>query len=1190
MMKDNFDFNAADRLAFDGELGAAYYPEKTVFRVWQPFAESAAVRIYRSTGDSPVEVIPMKRNTSIFECEKRGDCSGLCYTFVIKRNGEAVETADPYSRAVTADGTRSVIIDMNAHKPDGWERQSTNSAEEPVIYELSVRDFSMDKSAGFKHRGKFSAFCEDGVVNSYGDTVGLDYIKSLGVTHIQLMPIFDFDLDGGEYNWGYNPRFFNAPSCWYAERDPVSELRGLIAAAHRKGLGVVADVVYNHLYSADGSAFGKIFPEYYFRHDKNGAYSNGSGCGNEFASEREMARKFIVDSLVFLAREYKLDGFRFDLMGVLDIKTLRIAERRLREINPNILLYGEGWTGGASALRERRRAVRQNAERLPGFAFFNDSFRDAVKGSVFDAPNCGYVNGAADERRLVPIRAALTGEYTDFWTRDPKQTLNYVECHDNLTLFDKLTASMDGADGSRIAAAGRMAAALTVFSRGIVFIHAGQEFLRTKEGSSNSYDLPDSVNSLKWDKVTENRAEVEYYRGLITLRKRFFGGFTERVFSQPHGGFMIRYGHADGEFILFVNPTREAVTVSENGAFEVYADGERASDKPLYTANALVCGAESILFSRRIPMNKLEKLRGLMSSRGIYAYIVCTDDFHGSEYVGAHFRLREYLSGFTGSAGTLVVLPDTAALWTDGRYFIQAENELHGSGIVLMKSGERGVPTIEEYLGDFLPDGAVIGFDGRAVSALFAEKLLRKLSEKHISARSDEDLGGMVWEERPPLSAEPVYALPKSVCGRSAVEKIENIRKKIADARADCLVISALDEIAWTLNLRGGDVDYNPVFLAFMAIFEDEILLFANRDIFSAAIVSELEKMSVKILPYADVYNSENWLDKRVWLDSGAVNFKLKTVIGGAGKIINAKSSIMLMKSKKNHAEIEAEKAAHLLDGIAVTRFMYWLKQTVGKEKITEISAAEKLEEFRKMGDGYLGQSFAPIMAYGEHGAIVHYSATEESDAELQPRGMLLSDTGGHYLGGTAVGTTDITRTFVLGELTEDERRAFTIVLAGHLELLRAVFPKGTRGSALDGIARRPLWLKGMDFNHGTGHGVGFLLNVHEGPQRIAYKAVNDAPLEEGMITSDEPGYYAEGEFGIRHESLVLCTSADVSGFLRFVPLTLVPFDRDGIVPELLSAEQRGYLNDYHALVYEQLSPHLAPDEKQWLKEITALI
>lgn len=603
--------------------------------------------------------------------------------------------------------------------------------------------------------------------------------------------------------------------------------------------------------------------------------------------------------------------------------------------------------------------------------------------------------------------------------------------------------------------------------------------------------------------------------------------------------------------------------------------------------------------------NKLERLRELMKERGISAYIVCTDDFHGSEYVGAHFRLREYLSGFTGSAGTLVVLPDTAALWTDGRYFIQAERELSGSGIELMKAGEKGVPTITAYLEEKLSDNDVIGFDGRAVSALFAEKMLQKLNYKHVTAKSDEDLGGMVWEEigeRPPLSREPVFELPESVCGISAAEKIGNIRKKLAEARADCLAISALDEIAWTLNLRGGDVDFNPVFLSFMAISNDEILLFAQREIFSEKIAEKLEKIGVKILDYFDVYNEEIWLYKRVWLDSGAVNYRLKKILKNRCEIIDKKSPILMMKAVKNPAEIKAIKLAHLIDGCAVSRFILSFKYgfTSGDRMISEISAAKLLDGIRKktadeincngsFGDcRYLGQSFAPIMAYGEHGAIVHYSATEQTNTDIKPQGLLLFDTGAHYLGEKIAGTTDITRTLAVGELTEEEKRAYTIVLAAHLELLNARFPRGTRGSVIDYAAREVLWKNGMDFNHGTGHGVGFLLCVHEGPQRISRNTANDPPIEPGMIISCEPGYYAEGKFGIRHESLMLCVEdEEYEGFLRFEPLTLVPFDKDGIDTNLLTDRQIDHLNAYHRLVYDKLSKLDDLLNSAWLRSVT---
>ena len=583
-------------------------------------------------------------------------------------------------------------------------------------------------------------------------------------------------------------------------------------------------------------------------------------------------------------------------------------------------------------------------------------------------------------------------------------------------------------------------------------------------------------------------------------------------------------------------------------------------------------------------MKQIDELRGLMSERGIYAYIVPTDDFHGSEYVGAHFKVREYLSGFTGSAGTLVVTLDEAALWTDGRYFIQAERELSGGGIELMRMGEPQTPTIERFLLDKMPENSSLGFDGRVISAAFAMRLGKALQPKNITLKTDEDLGGEVWENRPPLSRQPVFELSESVCGKSRREKLTLIREKMKAENADCLAISALDEIAWTLNLRGGDIEYNPVFLAFMLVFEDRAELFAERSIFGDDIVQNLRNDGVEILPYDEIYSVLNSLSGAVWADLRAINHRMKSSLENA-RIVSKPSPIVIMKAMKNSAEIAAEISAHIKDGVAVTRFMYWLKHTIDHEKITEISAAEKLEEFRKMGEGYLGQSFEPIMAYGRHGAIVHYSATEETDSELQPRGLLLSDTGGHYLDGT----TDITRTFVLGELTDEEKRTFTLVLAAHLDLLGAVFPKGVRGSALDGIARQSLWQHGLDFNHGTGHGVGFLLNVHEGPQRISWRAFNDAPLEAGMITSDEPGLYFEGKFGIRHESLVLCREAEWlnGGYLCFEPLTCVPFDTAGIDKKLLTDAQITYFNKYQSWVYETLSPLLSKEEAELLAEVT---
>lgn len=586
---------------FNGSLGTNCTEKGTTFRVWQPLAERIELRLYDKSRRLMKRAV-MRNKDGVFESRVRGDLDGVLYDFAVTRNGETVNCCDPCAKSVTADGKLCVLVNMRRHAPKNWQNDRPIAFPDPedaIIYELSVRDFSMNESAAFKNRGKLAALCETRATNSRGDRIGLSYIKRLGATHIQLMPVFDFDLDGGEYNWGYNPRFYNAVSAYYSRKDGVAELRAVVAAAHKKGLGVIADVVYNHVFDVESSAFGRLFPGYYFRVDEDtGELSNGSGCGNEFSSERAMARKFIVDSLVFLAREYHLDGFRFDLMGLLDLETLREAERRLREINPDILLYGEGWTGGASPLAEERRAVLGNARELHNFAFFNDSFRDAVKGSVFNAKDRGYVNGNADEWHYKQVCAALSGKYSDeFWTDDPRQTVNYVECHDNLTLFDKLDISLEKADIEhieRVKLADKTAAALVLLSRGTAFIQAGQEFLRSKSGECNTYNLPDSVNSLKWDNVTENSDIAEYYRGLIKIRKRFRGEFGEHVFERIGGGFMM----TAGDFVLIVSPTAEEIAPNINGSFKVYVDNERASDKPLYTAKRLVCKGYSVLLAK----------------------------------------------------------------------------------------------------------------------------------------------------------------------------------------------------------------------------------------------------------------------------------------------------------------------------------------------------------------------------------------------------------------------------------------------------------------------------------------------------------------------------------------------------------------------------------------------------------------
>ena len=595
------DLEEAEKCAFDGELGAIFSPEKTIFRLWQPFAEKAFLRLYNRDCER-ISNLKMTKKGSAFECEKQGNLEGLLYDFLLIDSDGKREFADIYACDVTADAKFGIVTDMRKNCPKNWENDDFLHFEEPekaVIYEVSVRDFSSDKSGNFARRRKFLAFCEGEATNDYGDEIGLDYIKSLGVTHIQLMPVFDFDSDKSEYNWGYNPRFYNSPSKQYSLNNAVSELRKLVFCAHEKGLGVVADVVYNHVYSAEKSFFEKQLPGYYFRGEDD--FSNGSGCGNELATERLMTRKFILDSLEFLAKEYHFDGFRFDLMGLIDVETMQMAAEKLREINPSILLYGEGWTGGASALPERLRAVQANAFELPKIAFFNDLFRDAVKGNVFDKNDCGFVNGCADLTNFEPIYAAISDDFSKkFWTDSSVQTVNYVECHDNLTLFDKLRISLNGAGLERVIAAEKMAAALVFLSNGIAFFQAGQEFLRSKNYSENSYNLPDEINSIKWNLLRENADLVRYYRGLIGFRKRFYGIFRECDFTKKKSVYIL----SKNNFYMIINTANNPFCADISGIFEYFIDETNSSDKPIYSDKRLYSAGFGVVVARRIDDEK----------------------------------------------------------------------------------------------------------------------------------------------------------------------------------------------------------------------------------------------------------------------------------------------------------------------------------------------------------------------------------------------------------------------------------------------------------------------------------------------------------------------------------------------------------------------------------------------------------
>ena len=587
---------------------------------------------------------------------------------------------------------------------------------------------------------------------------------------------------------------------------------------------------------------------------------------------------------------------------------------------------------------------------------------------------------------------------------------------------------------------------------------------------------------------------------------------------------------------------------------------------------------------------QLIDLRAVMAKHGVDICLVPSNDFHGSEYLSSHFKARSWMSGFTGSAGTLLVGKTWACLWTDGRYFIQAAQQLEGSGIDLMKMGEPGVPTLNEYLEKNLQKGQVLGFDGRVVSTR-QEIGLRKIAEKcGASIACEDDLVGEIWADRPALSAEPAFELAAEVVGKSRAEKLMDVRSALVKEEADAVVIASLMDVCWLMNLRGADVACTPVVLSFAAVTAEEAVLFVNPAVLSDDIRRNLVGDGVTIRSYEAVYDFVRGLEKgsKVMMNRNVVNSKLTACVPEGVEVIDKADPTTLPKACKNEKEVDNFRIAHIKDGAAVTKFMRWVKTNVGKIDMDEISVAEKLEEFRKEQPGYIGPSFEPIMGYGPHGAIVHYSATEESNAKLEAKSFLLSDTGAHFI----EGSTDITRTYALGELTDDEKRFYTLVLKGNLQLGNAQWKAGCTGSNLDYLAREPLWRLESDYNHGTGHGVGYILSVHEGPQSIHWGR-SAAPLEVGMITSNEPGFYLEGAFGVRLENLTAVkevTTNSYGRFLRFETLTMVPFDLDAIIPELLGEECRGILNAYHAKVRQTLAPYMTDEENAWLADATRAI
>ena len=599
-----------------------------------------------------------------------------------------------------------------------------------------------------------------------------------------------------------------------------------------------------------------------------------------------------------------------------------------------------------------------------------------------------------------------------------------------------------------------------------------------------------------------------------------------------------------------------------------------------------------------VNQERIAKLQQEMKAAGIDLYLVPTADFHQSEYVGDYFKARAWLSGFTGSAGTLIVTKDQACLWTDGRYFIQAAKQLSGTGVTLMKMGEEGVPTVEEFIEANLPQKGCMGCDGRTISVAEGRKYEELLNKKEGTLKCQDDLAGKIWSDRPQMSKEPVYVLNVKYAGETREDKISRVREEMKKAGAQVHVLSSLDDIVWLLNIRGNDIEYNPVVLSYVILTMDQVHFYVQEEAVPDQVREELEKAGAVLHPYFQIYEDVKKLDPsyKVMLEEQCTNYALYKNIPEGTEVIFQPNPAAVFKGNKNPVEMENLKIAHVKDARAMCRFIYWLKKNVPGGEVTEYSASIESRKFRMEDPDCLDLSFETICAYGPNAAMCHYAPTETDFAKVEPKGFFLIDSGGQYW----QGTTDITRTIAVGELTREQKEHFTLVLQGHIRLAMAKFQQGCSGANLDILVRGPLWAKGLDFNHGTGHGVGYLLNVHEGPQNINWKIHtsggrrgNATPLEEGMLTSDEPGLYLEGKYGIRTENLLLCRKAEKNEygqFMEFETVTLVPYEREAILPEMLTREELEWLNHYHKKVYETIGPLLNEEERNWLKEATAEI
>ena len=592
--------------------------------------------------------------------------------------------------------------------------------------------------------------------------------------------------------------------------------------------------------------------------------------------------------------------------------------------------------------------------------------------------------------------------------------------------------------------------------------------------------------------------------------------------------------------------------------------------------------------------DRINEMKEILKKAGVDFYIVPTADFHNSEYVNEYFKVREFLSGFTGSNGTLVISQEETGLWTDGRYFVQAAKELTGSGIVLYRMAEEGVPTIEEYLDSHVKNGQTIGFDGGVIDAAFGRKLEKMLNDRNVTFEYETDLADALWTDRPGMPASDIWVVPEAQCGKTVARKLAEVREAMSKEQASHMLLAKLDDIMWLYNIRANDVDCNPVALSYTFISEKDAVIFVQNKALTEEAKAHFEKYKVQVKDYTQIvqFLETCELKGKVMCAYSEINYLLYKLLEKRGELLDRENPTSILKAIKNPVELENIRKYYLLDSVVLTKFLFWMKKNAGKQPMDEYSVAMKLDRMRSEIEGFLDLSFPTISAFKENAAMMHYSATKEDKKDIDTDGFYLVDSGGQYVGGT----TDVTRTIALGNVTDEMKKHFSKVASGMLRLADTKFLYGCTGKNVDIMAREPLWECYIDYKCGTGHGIGYILNVHEGPQNIRWRfnpGVKEAVLEEGMIVSDEPGVYIEGSHGIRTENILEIVKETKNGdgqFMGFRHLTYVPIDLDAIDTQYMEPSDVRKLNDYHAEVYRRLEPYFEGEEKEMLKAATRAV